>query len=120
MFYNQTRKLFMRFSKFKIKPRHVIIASWGTFGFYRGVNYFGEWVEPYPDCDTIQYLYSKSLSQYSQKIAWNIIAGILGTCIYINPVFCLIIVPREIYRLEVNIRGLEYEKKSDYYRRILV
>jgi hypothetical protein len=114
MFYNQTRKLFMRFTKFKIKPRHVIIASWGTLGFYRGVNYFGE--DPYPECNNVQHLYSKALSQYSL----NILYGLMGTCMYLNPFLCFIIIPREIYRLDVNIRGLEDEKKTDYYRRLLL
>ena len=114
MFYTQANTLFVRFSKFKYK--NVIIASWGTLGFYRGVNYFGELLDPYPECDNKQYLYSKALSQYS----WNIIFGLMGTGMYLNPILCFIIVPREIYRLDVNIRGLENEKKSDYYRRILI
>jgi hypothetical protein len=28
-------------------------------------------------------------------------------------------VQKEIYRFEVNIRSLEYEKQTDYYRRVM-
>ena len=48
---------------------------------------------------------------YSKKF----MTGILGCLVYLNPVFLFISIPKEIYRFEVNVRGLESEKASDLY-----
>jgi hypothetical protein len=51
---------------------------------------------------------------YTNKITY----GFMGTLFYINPFLVPIKLYKELYRLEVNIRGLESEKKSDYYNEL--
>jgi len=83
------------------------LSSWGLLGFYRGLksyDYHHEksktrtYIKPEP------YLYSAKFFN-----------GILGCLFYLNPVLIIVTVPKEIYRIEVNLRGLESEKKSDRY-----
>ncbi len=45
----------------------------------------------------------------------NFVGGII---LYGNPVFLPMNIEHELYRLEVNIRGLEEEKQSDRYNKI--
>jgi hypothetical protein len=52
---------------------------------------------------------------YSTKFGF----GIVGLVVYLCPAFYVIVLPKEIYRLEVNIRGLEDEKETQYYNNIL-
>jgi hypothetical protein len=78
------------------------VASVGVLGFHRGVQDYNYRNKKTP------YLYSSSF-----------LSGLLGAFFYINPFFCVITIPKELYRLEVNIRGMEDEKKGDEYNRIL-
>jgi hypothetical protein len=48
---------------------------------------------------------------YSQSV----LNGALGIFLYVIPPVNLIMLQKEIYRLEVNLRDLESEKNSDYY-----
>lgn len=86
----------------------IPIISWSILGFNRGLNNYDYTYNKYIKND------SKKVYLYSKRIAF----GLLGSTIYINPFFILISVPREIYRLEVNLRGLEHEKKTDYYNEL--
>lgn len=52
---------------------------------------------------------------YSTKFGF----GVIGVFVYLCPAFYVIVLPKEIYRLEVNIRGLEDEKETQYYNNIL-
>ena len=47
------------------------------------------------------------------------IRGILGMGLYASP-WGVIMFAKEIYRLEVNLRGIESEKKSDFYNYLLL
>jgi hypothetical protein len=82
----------------------LCLASWAALGFYRGMQEYEYFIRENP-----------SKRMYSTKI----MKGILGTIIYINPFLGLIVAQKEIYRLEVNMRGLETEKKTEYYHKLL-
>ena len=82
----------------------IPIASWTILGFKRGWNEYDYNFNKYYKNDNKTYL-------YTTKIA----LGLVGFIFYINP-FCLpLTVTREMYRLEVNLRGLENEKNTDRY-----
>jgi len=84
----------------------IIFSSWGALGFKRGINSY-------------DYSYKKDsrLKQhlYLEKGKW----GVVSTIAYINPISFLFVLYKEIYRLEVNLRGLEDEKHTDYYNEVL-
>ena len=86
-----------------IMNNKTIIASsslfigWCLLGFYRGQNsydYNFSYIETY--------LYSKRITH-----------GICGMMMYACPIFIAITLPKELFRLEVNIRNLENEKTQD-------
>ena len=82
-------------------------TSWGLLGFTRGLNSYDY---NYTKCKSIHketYLYISKGQQ-----------GLLGIFLYTNPVLLPFILYKEMYRLEVNVRGLEEEKKTDYYNTI--
>lgn len=86
----------------------IPIVLWTTLGFKRGLE----------DYDHTYNKYSKNDSKKSYLYSKRIAIGLLGSIIYINP-FCIpISVSKEIYRLEVNLRRLEDEKKTDYYNEL--
>jgi len=80
-----------------------LITGWSILGFRRGMQQY-------------DYRYNKNnKDSYGRKETYlystKLLNGLLGIFIYINP-FCLLpITFKEIYRLEVNIRNLENEKK---------
>jgi len=78
-----------------------VSTSWSLLGFKRGLDNY--------DYNHKKYKYKTYL--YTDRI-YN---GIMGTCFYIIPPLTLFALSKEIYRLEVNIRGLETEKNSDFY-----
>jgi len=91
-------------------PRTIAaISGWGLLGFYRGLNHY----------DYYHYEKLKSMGRrepyfYSTKFSY----GVIGCFFYLNPILVFVTVPKEIYRLEVNLRGMENEKKSDRYNEI--
>jgi hypothetical protein len=75
------------------------LSIWGTLGFYRGLNEYDHRHKknknnPYQK--QTQYLYSEKIAN-----------GFLGFLFYVNPFLILFTLKKEIYRLEVNIRGLD-------------
>ena len=85
-------------------------VGWTSLGFYRGLNRY-------------DYFYAKSKSRSKDNDAPylysnRIVDGFLGGFLYINTFFIFFTVPKEIYRLEVNLRGLEQEKNTDRYHSI--
>lgn len=80
--------------------------SWCGLGFVRGVNYYHYKHTKSPKKE--QYLYLDAVGY-----------GLFGLGMYTNPFFLPIVVYRELYRLEVNIRNLENEKKSDSYNEVI-
>lgn len=101
--------------QFKTKLFLITIYSslTSTLGFRRGVESYQYDIEKdnqrnnYREKDKKNFFYSHSL--------YN---GVLGSFFYLCPGVNLIMLQKEIYRLEVNLRDLESEKKSDYYNRL--
>jgi len=86
--------------------QYSIITGWSVLGFKRGLNFYDYKYKKYNQKDV--YLYS--LKTFN---------GFFGTLLYLNPFLFPIMITKEIYRLEVNIRNIEYEKNSDYYNELL-
>ena len=81
---------------------------WGSIGFNRGIKEY--------DYDYINNNYYKKPYFYTDRI-FN---GLFGFIIYINPCLIPFIIHRELYRLEIDLRGLEDEKISRKYNSILL
>lgn len=124
----------MTLSKTKIGSC-VLLGCWTSLGFYRGVkeyDYFNnnycykpKSVE-YDYCDSNNRYYKRNQKDttspylYSDNIAIGfktLLYGVFGAIIYIHPFFSLCTIPKELYRLEVCVRGLEDEKKTERYKR---
>jgi hypothetical protein len=85
-----------------------VLVGMALLGFKRGINSYDY---KYNKNNINKSLTSKEPYFYSHKIC----SGLYGIIIYTNPVLFFVVVPKEIYILEVNLRGLEDEKKTDYY-----
>lgn len=83
--------------------------SWGLLGFKRGMD---DYNYSYQDRKQNN---PKEKYLYSTKIYF----GMFGTFIYLCPLTAFISIPKEIYRLEVNLRGLESEKNTKYYKNLI-
>jgi hypothetical protein len=99
-----------------LKP---LITTWGALGFYRGSKLYNyEYKKKYLEYenrkDNKYYIYfKKPVYLYASCIG----SGFFGVLFYVNPFTLFFVIPKEIYRLEVNIRGLHEEKeKDDYYK----
>jgi hypothetical protein len=94
----------------KTQIKIVIGTLWGLLGFKRGINEYNYYNEKYNEKNKE----NPKLDLYTNKIPY----GFMSTLFYINPFLVPIKLYKELYRLEVNIRGLESEKKSDYYNEL--
>jgi hypothetical protein len=90
-----------------IKHKITIIGytSWCGLGFIRGINSYKYNHEKYDEDKP--YLYLSSIGN-----------GLFGIVMYGNPILLPICIHKELYRLEVNIRNLEDEKKNTFYNDI--
>ena len=89
----------------------ITICSWPVLGFNRGLNSYNYHYSNnklYQNSEHKKYL-------YTEAFMW----GIGSTLAYVNPLMCFITLGKEVYRLEVNLRGLEDEKKTEYYNKVL-
>jgi hypothetical protein len=80
------------------------ITSWCGLGFVRGIN---------------DYKYNNINKSKPFMYSSLILFGFIGTIVYANPILFPLLVSKEIYRLEVDIRKLENEKKSYFYNSLL-
>ena len=46
--------------------------------------------------------------------------GLFGILVYVNPIMLPIVFVKEIYRLEINLRSIDNEKKTNFYNRVLI
>ena len=90
----------------------TMVCGWPILGFKRGLNSYD-----YNYSHNKLYSHGKQIKNpfYLDKLA----GGIFSAIAYLNPVTGLIGLYKEIYRIEVNLRGLEDEKKTDYYNEVL-
>lgn len=87
----------------------IPICGWHALGFNRGMN-------SYDYNHSNDRIYKRSTRPlYIDKVCW----GFCGVVCYLLPPLCFIAAYKEVYRLEVNIRGLEDEKKTCYYNELL-
>ncbi len=94
----------------------VVIPSWLSLGFYRGTKYYGR---DYKN-DCIRYEEKKNNKYYTVVkpeyfYIYCVGFGLFGFLLYANPVTIPMVIPKELYRLEINIRGLNEEKEKDDY-----
>lgn len=61
------------------------------------------------------YKYRNNLYKTNFFYSKYFLYGFSGILFYVCPLTHLVMIPKEIYRLEVNIRNLEDEKKTEYY-----
>jgi len=101
--YNE--RMLQAYEKIFIRRGFMALMSWGGLGFYRGVQEYN-------------YEYEFKSEKYKRENPKMYIsafgAGFIGTLMYVNPFGIVWSIPGELYRLEVNLRGLE--KTSRYYR----
>lgn len=100
--------------------RGLPLAAWGALGFYRGVNYYNydyeESLKKYEDYkNNNSYIYEKPEDYYVGRLAY----GIMSSAMYVIPVMCIFPAIKELYRLEINLRGKEEKKKTREYNDIL-
>lgn len=88
------------------------VFGWPILGFKRGLNSYDY---NYEQNKLYKHHKPAKNSLYLDKLAW----GICSAIAYLNPFTGLIGLYKEVYRLEVNLRGLEDEKKTDYYNEVL-
>lgn len=85
----------------------VYFGITGSWGFKRGADSYH--YETY-----VKYARLKEPFFYSKSILY----GTFGCVMYMSPVV-IFLIPKEIYRLEVNLRNLEEEKQKDYYNMLV-
>jgi hypothetical protein len=90
----------------------TILTSWALLGFKRGIDY-------YDYNYNRQNIYMKDNVKHPYLYSSRIFEGLIGSFIYINPVLWPIVICKEIFRLEVNIRGMDDLKKEYHYNSLL-
>ena len=95
------------------KLKHVILfgyTSWCGLGFIRGMNSY-----KYEN-----FKYKKDYELKNNLIyTTQILYGTVGTLFYAIPITFPFFIFKEIYRLEVNLRKIENEKKSRFYNELI-
>ena len=90
-----------------MKPYKLLLkiggVCWSSLGFNRGMN------------DYEYRIQKQNEKLYSMKI-WY---GVFGVMTYLNPILLIFTIPKEIYRLEVNVRNMDDEKKTNFYNSLL-
>ena len=46
--------------------------------------------------------------------------GFIGVVLYLFPISIPHIIIKEIYRIEINLRNIDHEKKSEYYNKVFL
>ena len=121
----------MNFSKKTIIKLIGITSSWSLLGFYRGIleyNYNNK--KEIDDYNIQNERYKKDILKYPEisftapiKPTYfyitSFITGLSGLYFYIFPITAPICLVKEIYRLEINLRDIDDEKKTKFYNTII-
>lgn len=98
----------------------AVLIPYTSLGFYRGINEY-------------KYHYKKDFDRYENDCKkypldkfekphffyiHSFFTGTYGLFMYVNPIFLPIFIYKELYRLEVNVRGLDEEKKERKYNEV--
>ena len=93
-----------------MKTKHYLsiigVSCWSGLGFIRGIN-------------SHKYHHNKYQAKKPLMYSRLVTNGFLGFIFYINPIFLPFTIWKEIYRLEINMRNLEDEKKSEFYNGLI-
>ena len=93
---------------FRLSRIIAATVGWGSLGFYRGINEYD-----------YKYEQNKKMGRHKTYLySGKFTVGLIGCFFYLNPFLSFITIQKEIYRLEVNLRGMEYEKTTDRYNEI--
>jgi hypothetical protein len=87
---------------YRRKILKTVGACWLLLGYKRGINQYN-----YYKNQTETYLYSYAFAY-----------GLYGVIGYINPLLIPILLSKEVYRIEVDLRNLEDEKKTKFYNSV--
>ena len=116
----------------------IATSGWGMYGFYRGTQHYSytynEDMEKYNQ--KLHFDYNKDMERYNDNInkypticfhkpvapikptkfyMTSMLYGLAGSFLYLYPVTGVIYIFKEIYRLEINVRGIDDAKKTSYY-----
>jgi hypothetical protein len=116
------------------------ILGSGILGFYRGTQHYSynyrknmeKYDENLKEYNVRLEEYNKNTEENSKRLykykpptlyytkpyymyTHSILFGMVGSSLYLNPFTFPIVVMKEVYRLEINMRG-ELEKKDEYYK----
>lgn len=115
------------------------IGCSGTLGFYRGVkSYDYEHNIQMESYKKEMVYYNKEKERYSKNKYLDVTSeprqpvkpsyfyfsmigyGLCGIMIYVNPIITPIVFVKEMYRLEINLRNIDNEKKTNFYNKLLI
>ena len=86
-----------------------ITMFWPALGFYRGIKSYDY------NYSNNKIYRSQTRPLYIDKLLW----GFGGIFCYLNPIGGFVGLYKEVYRIEVILRGIEDEKKTRYYNEVL-
>ena len=95
-----------------------IIVGWGLLGYNRGINSYN-YKNNKNNTNNTNNNNNKNNKNNEYLYSDKIFYGIFGAIMYVNPLLIFISISKEIYRLEINLRGLEDAKKTDYYNELI-
>ena len=117
----------------------VFAGCLGTLGFYRGVKsynyehnihmesykkdmiYYNKEKERYSKNKYLDTTYEARQPVKPSYFYFSMIGyGLFGIMIYVNPIMLPIVFVKEMYRLEINLRNIDNEKKTIFYNRLLI
>lgn len=106
-------------------------SIWSALGYYRGIKQYrfehDKKMTTYQERmtrynkDQIMYphLYQEQPDKPIFYYCTSFLFGLAGSGIYLFPGTIVVCFCKEIYRLEINLRGLEDQKKQDHYNEII-
>lgn len=118
-----------------IRVLKVTGIGWASLGFYRGIqDYDYEHHNDLERYNNKMFEYNESTEKYKagkhyyieptlpkkphKYYLTSLSKGVAGTCFYLNPIFFLFYVSKELYRLEAYLRNIDDVKNKEYYKKL--